>query len=196
MRTAIIVAAFGLILGAPGVTPSAMMNEAFAQAATQATTTDPSAALQAELIAAAGNATLLAQIIAREQAAGNAAGLAMALANASVALAATDLTGAGELVKKAVEVAQGVSDRTTAEAVGAAASTIATTAINRGEAQLSAQITTQVAVGRSTDVAIGFVNAGGSAGRNVAQVGGGEQQQTGSVGGPGGVGDGSDRLSI
>ncbi len=178
MRLAIMVAAVGLVMGAPVVAPTAFMNKAEAQA----TTTDPTSTLQAELIAAAGNATLLDQIIAREQAAGNAANLATALANASVALVATDLAGAGELVKKAVDVAQGVSDRTTAEAVGAAASTIATTAIQRGDARLSADITTKVAIGRSTDVAIGFVNAGGSAGRNIPQVGGGTGGEVGGGG--------------
>ena len=175
MRLAIMVAAVGLVMGAPVVAPTAFMNKAEAQS----TTTNPTSTLQAELIAAAGNPTLLQQIVSREQAAGNSANLATALANASVALAATDLAGAGELVKKAVDVAQAVNDRNVANIVGGAASTIATTAINRGDARLSADITTKVAIGRSTDVALGFVNAGGSAGRNIPQTGGGTGGDTG-----------------
>ncbi|MFC4348529.1 hypothetical protein ACFO5Q_11815 [Kordiimonas lipolytica] len=174
MRFAMIFLALALVMGAP-IAPSSVMNKAEAQA----TTTDPTSTLQAELIAAAGNPTLLQQIVSREQAAGNSANLATALANASVALAATDLAGAGELVKKAVDVAQGVNDTNVANIVGGAASTIATTAINRGDARLSADITTKVAIGRSTDVALGFVNAGGSAGRNIPQTGGGTGGDTG-----------------
>jgi len=174
MRLAIVVAAFGLALGAPMFAPTNLMPQAEAQAANDA--------LQAEILAAAGNDAALAAIVAREQAAGNSAGLASALANAATSLAATDISAAATLVIQAVNIAQGVGDTNIVNAVGVAASTVATTAMDRGDAMLASNITTQVAIGRSTDMAMAFVNAGGSAGRVVPRgntggdTGGGQQQ--------------------
>ena len=162
MRLAIVIAACGLVLAAPMVAPTALINEAEAQSATA------QSALEAEILAAAGNPGALQAIINREQAAGRSAGLARAMANASVTLAATDLNGASALVVQAVSIAQNVNDQAAEEAVGSAASTVASTAMAQNQPQIAANISTEVAVGRSTNVAIGFVNAGGSAGTSVA----------------------------
>ncbi|WP_417465855.1 hypothetical protein [Kordiimonas sp.] len=173
MRLAIVVAACGLVLAAPMVAPTALMNKAEAQPVTARVS------LEAEILAAAGNATALQAIINREQAAGRSAALAAAMGNASVALAATDVAGATALVLQAVSIAQSIGDQAAEEEVGRAASTVASTAMAGNQPQLAANISTQVAIGRSTNVAMGFVNAGGTAGTNVGSATQAQGQMTG-----------------
>lgn len=172
MRIAIMIAALGIVTAAPMFAPTALLPQAEAQ------TADAASALEAEILAAAGDDATVQAIITREQAAGNSAGVARALARASITLAATDVTGAASLVIQAVNIAQDVGDAATLNEVGAAASTVSTTAMDRGDAATASNITTQVAIGRSTDVAMAFVNAGGSAGRVIPQTGNTQQQQT------------------
>ncbi|WP_417462335.1 hypothetical protein [Kordiimonas sp.] len=174
MRIAIMIAALGIVTAAPMFAPTTLLPQAEAQ------TADAASALEAELLAAAGDAATVQAIITREQAAGNGAGLARALARAATTLAATDVSGAADLVIQAVNIAQDVGDEAVVNEVGVAASTVSTTAMDRGDAATASNITTQVAIGRSTNLAMAFVNAGGSAGRVITQTGN-TQQQTGQT---------------
>lgn len=181
MRYAIMVAAFGMVLGAPVLAPTALMSVAVAQAATL---TAAEIALDAELVAAANDPDALAAIISRETAAGNVNGLARGLARASRALAATDVGGAAALVIQAVTVAEGADDNAQTE-VGAAASAVATTAQNSGDSTTAANVETAVASSSDADVQITYVNNGGSAGTPVLTTGGDTTGGTPPVGGDG-----------
>ncbi|WP_417452020.1 hypothetical protein [Kordiimonas sp.] len=167
MRFAIMIAAFGVVAGVSAFVPS-MTPAAYAQTVDAA-----QIALEAELVAAAGDPAALDAILAREQAAGNTNRLARAMAGASRTLAVTDVAAAAALIIKAVSVAES-GDSGAQDAVGSAASAVATTAASRGEAAVSANVTTAVAVSGATSIAIGYVNAGGSAGTGIPQG----QQQT------------------
>ncbi|MBV1900602.1 MAG: hypothetical protein KUG56_02900 [Kordiimonadaceae bacterium] len=184
MRYAIIVAAFGLVLGAPVLAPTSLMPAAVAQTAAET-------ALQIELIAAAGDADALAAIIARENAAGNTDGLATALASASVTLAATDVAGAAVLVIQAVTVAEDSDSVEVLTAVGTAASTVATTALDNNDVDTAVAIEVKAVESSSTELALQYGSAGAMAGTSVQQIGG-DDDQGGNQGGNNQGDDGGD----
>ncbi|WP_417462337.1 hypothetical protein [Kordiimonas sp.] len=165
MRIAIMIAALGIVTAAPMFAPTTLLPQAEAQ------TADAASALEAELLAAAGDATAIQAIITREQGAGNSAGLARALARAATTLAATDVTGAADLVSQAVNIAQAAGDSTVSSEVGAAASTVASTAVARGDSELATAISQQIATNSSVEIASSYVNSGGTGGSVVPQGG-------------------------
>ena len=108
-----------------------------------AVTADAVAALEAELVEAAGDDAAIAAIIARETENGNIDGLATALASASKIVAQTDTTAAAALVIQAIDVAEDASTAVQ-ESVAEAASEVATAAKENGQDTLAASIEASV----------------------------------------------------
>ena len=109
----------------------------------ESVTADAVAALEAELIEAAGDDAAIAAIIARETENGNIDGLATALASASKIVAQTDTTAAAALVIQAIDVAADASTEVQ-ESVAEAASEVATAAKENGQDTLAASIEASV----------------------------------------------------
>ncbi len=176
MRYAIMVAAFGMLLGAPVLAPTMLMNAAIAQASE---VVDPAeAALAAELAAVAGDADAIAAIVAREQGLGNTNVLARALVRAARAVAFTNSAGAAALGAQAVAIAAG-ADEDTQAVIGVQSADLVTTLLTVDPAGAA---TVQTAVAMSPSVAIQITYASGGA------SGGG--LPTGSITPPGGGGSG------
>ena len=97
-----------------------------------AVTADAVAALEAELVEAAGDDAAIAAIIARETENGNIDGLATALASAAKSVAQTNTAVAAALVIQAIVVAEDAS-KEVQESVGEAASDVARVAKTNGD---------------------------------------------------------------
>lgn len=159
MRIAMMVAALGLVLGAPAMMPADLIEEA----AAQDTVTNP---LVAELIAAGDDLNLLNNIITRELSDGNYDGLATGLAGAASAQATTDLALSATLISQAIAVASAGSDETQRE-VGAAASIVATVANRAGDQSALDMVDVAVRTSLDADLTDSYDQAGGSTNQNV-----------------------------
>ena len=192
MRFAILIAAFGIMTGAPALVPS-LAPAAYAQAATL---TLEERALQAQIVALAnaGDTAGLNSLIARQTTLGNAASLAKvakAIAANGASLASSNPTGAAALVNAAILIASDTSvaaaDDTVGAAVGASAS-LASVIMGRSSdtdaAAAAARISVVTAAKSSsnTNVGLSFYQNGDSATKRAYDgvvVQGNSQQQGG-----------------
>ncbi len=165
MRYAIMVAAFGMVLGAPVLAPTMVMSTAVAQDAV-------ADALAAEIIAAGDDLDALAAIISREMSSGNFDGLASALASAATTVASTDVALAATLINQAIVIGDNASDDTQ-QAVGEAASVVSTTATNAGDDNSASAVEDAVAGALDSDMQSAYNNSGGTSNPTVP-VGGGD----------------------
>jgi len=150
-----------LVLGAPIVmAPKGfLIGQAFAITAEQQ-------ALADEITAAGDDLNKVAAIISREMSSGNFDGLAIGLSTAARNTAGSDVSLAATLMTQAIAVADSTSDATQ-QAVGSAASFVATTATNAGNTSAAATVDNAIVSALDADMQTAFTNAGGTSNPNV-----------------------------
>jgi len=188
MRLAIMVAALGLVMGAPVVAPTALMNKAEAQAATGAISAEErSLEAQITALAQAGNTAGLQAFINVQVNAGRAgmlARIARRVAASGQSLAGTDTATAARLANAAILIASNSSvaaaDTTVEADVGGTAAQTAAT-LSALDPASSASIQQTAAAAGSSNLVASFMTGGSNT--QTATVGGeqGGNQQTGAI---------------